>query len=176
MRLHNEGASMKRHRARALAGLVAAIVGLGALLLPAPAMAWGNHTHCKGHAFVGHTNRWTPFAAHHMDVNLHACLTSGTRSVPPHLIWTKKPRITYPDRFAGGSIIESVTTTVSPFVEAVHRDNGVVTRVKYRWEVKQCSLIKTVLCSHIDFQVAYLLPGSRICIVGGKKCDSLKFW
>lgn len=170
---------MRRITRRRLAASSAAVIGLvtaTGIAGAAPASAWGNSAHCKGHARVGHTNRWTPFAAHHMDVNLHACYTNGTRTVPPHLIWTKKPRITYPDKFAGGSIIESVTTTVSPFVETVHRDNGVVTRVKYRWEVKQCSLIKTVLCSHIDFQVAYLLPGSRICIVGGKKCDSLKFW
>lgn len=166
---------MKQHRARALAGLVAAILGLGALLLPAPAMAWGNHDHCKGHTNVGHTNRWTPFTSHHMDVNLHACYTIGTRTVPPHLIWTKRPNITYPDAFPGGSILESVSTSHAPFVSSVTRSNGVVTKVKYKWTVKQCSLIKVVLCNHFDFTVAYALRGSHICFAGGA-CDAWKNW
>lgn len=163
-----------KHR-RAWAGLVAVVVGLVAMLLPAPAMAWGNRDSCAGHTWVGHTNRWDPFVAHHVDVNLHGCYTVGTRTVPPHLIWTKTPAITYPDMGPGSSIVESVKTTKAPFVSAVIRSNGVVTKVRYKWSVKQCNIVKVVLCSNFDMTVAYALPGSHICFAGGA-CDDWKWW
>jgi len=153
----------------------AATVLAGTALTAPPALAWGNSAYCAGHANVRQTNRWPhPFIGHNVDVALHVCWTAGNRTTVAHLLYTAKPRITYP----GIPIIsatESVKTSRAPFVNKVTKDHGQPVGVRYRWSVRQC-VVNTPICNDIDFSVTYsLMQGSRICEVGGA-CDAWKRW
>ena len=108
---------------RATAAMVIA-VGLAASAgLATPASAWGDRTRCP-HPPSFHTNRYDPFAGHHMDVFTGMCLTAGTRTVPPHLIWVRKPTIAFPTRNILAGPIEDLEVVVPPYVTNVTRLRG----------------------------------------------------
>ncbi len=154
-----------------VAMIIAAGLALSAGLLT-PANAWGDRTRCPGPP-VFHTNRYDPFAGHHMDVFTGMCLTAGSRTVPPHLIWVRRPTVSFPTRNIFAGPIEDLEVVVAPYVTSVTRSYGVPVAVTYRFSVKQ-SIVK-VGGQTFDFKVRVTMLSSRICFVGGA-CDTYKRW
>jgi hypothetical protein len=100
-------------------------------------------------------------------------LTAGSRTVPPHLIWVRKPTISFPTRNILAGPIEDLEVIVPPYITNVTRAYGVPVAVTYRYSVKQ-SIVK-VGNQTFDFKVRVTMLGSRICFVGGA-CDTPKPW
>jgi len=161
-----------------LGALLTALTLMTALTLTtaSPAHAWGTSTSCPSGSIERHTNRWDPFAGHHMDVFTGQCTSAGSRTVPPHLRWVRVPTITFPTRNIVFGPLETLKVVQKPFVSRTERCFGGPTTclVVYRWVVQQCTL--KIGCQTFGFKIRVTMLSSQICFVGRSSCDTPKGW
>lgn len=164
-------------QARMIMIVVAMIMTGLAVGSQSPALAWGNESGCAGHTRFNHTNYWDkPFVGHRIAVVFRGCMTVGSKTRGPHLIWTARPKVTLPSKPMGG-IVESADVSTAPFYVSskVEPGSGTVV-VRYKWVVKLCTTITAKkFCEHYEFGGSYSLYGSKICFWGGS-CDAVKKW
>lgn len=136
------------------------------------AYAWGDRDRC--HFVDSQTNRWNVFAGHHVDVYMAMCFTAGSKTAPPHLLWVRRPTLTFPSRSIVGAV-ENISVSQRPYVTRVGRFGKWPARVRYRFSVTQCVVLKGTLCNTFDFTARVGMLQTRLCFVGGA-CDKPKRW
>lgn len=108
------------------------------------------------------------FSGHNVEVNGKVCLRYYG---PGRIQFTRTPTVSFPTRYPGGGILETLSVATAPFVVASSS-----THVAYRFVVRQ-KVAKVLGGSNFTFEVSYKDGGHYLCMTTGTgKCTGYYGW